>query len=101
MFTFSHANVQQKTWKIPGCPNIPDHKDEYSQFLNELFRKDKPNISCCSIEYLRRAAVGRGRAPPPPTSPEKGEEGQGFALPPASLSSAGLGLECWARRCPA
>jgi hypothetical protein len=117
MFNFSHANVQQKTWKIPGCPNIPDHKDEYSQFLNELFRKDKPNISCCSIEYLRRAAVGRGRAPPSPTSPEKGEEGsatagvrvrvqgcgwcQGFALPPPSLSSAGLGLECWARRCPA
>jgi hypothetical protein len=97
-------------------PNIPDHKDEYLVFLNEICLLKKPNIPGCSIEYLRRAAVGRGRAPPPPTSPEKQEEGsaaadvrvqvqgcgwcQGFALPPPSLSSAGLGLECWARRCP-
>jgi hypothetical protein len=97
-------------------PNIPDHIDEYLFSLKEIFRQKKPKIPDCSIEYLRRAAVGRGRAPPPPTSPEKGEEGsaagvrvrvqgwgwcQGFALPPPSLSNAGLTVECWARRCPA
>jgi hypothetical protein len=60
-------------------PNILDHKDEYLLFLNEIFRQNKPNIPGCSIEYLHRAAMGRGRAPPPPTSPEKGEEGSAAA----------------------
>ena len=98
-------------------PNIQDHKDVYLLFLNEIFHLNKLNIPGCSIEYLRREAVGKGRAPSPPTSPEKGEEGsaaaevrvrvqswgwcQRFALPPPSLSNAGLRVECWARRCPA
>ena len=97
--------------------NISDHIEEYLFLLKEIFCQKKPNISGCSIESLRRAVVGRGRAPTPPTSPEKGEEGsaavgvrvrvqgwgwcQGFALPPPSLSNAGLRVECWARRCPA
>jgi hypothetical protein len=87
-------------------PNIPNHIDEYLFLLKEIFRQKKPNTPGCSIESLRRAAVGRGRAPPPPTSPKRREEGsaaprvrvwvqgwgwcQGFASPPPSLSNAGL-----------
>jgi hypothetical protein len=108
--------IEDLEYSCLQSPNISDHKDEYLFFLNEICLLKKPNYPGCSIEYLRRAVVGRGCAPPPPTSPEKGEEGsaaadvrvrvqgcgwcEGFALPPPSLSSAGLGLECWARRDP-
>jgi hypothetical protein len=94
-------------------PNILDHINKYLFVLKEIFCQKKPKIPSCSIESLHRAAVGRGRVPPPPTSPEKGEEGsaavgvrvrvegwgwcQEFALSPPSLSNARLRVECWAR----
>jgi hypothetical protein len=38
-------------------PNISDHKDKDLVFLNEICLLKKPNIPCCSIEYLRHVAV--------------------------------------------
>jgi hypothetical protein len=73
--------IKDLEYSLLQSTNIPDHKDEYLLFLNEIFHQNKLNIPSCSIEYLHRAAVGRGRAPPPPTLPEKGGKG----VPPPRL----------------